>query len=154
MAYPYDLDYEATAKERSHKELKLKTNRSMWKLMVLSLFTLGFYAIAFFVPLSFDLDKVDPKRGRSKTMNFGVAYLLSFFTFSIVITVWHYHIAERVEEALDRRKINYNFGTTDFWTWYFFGTLFLVGPFIYFHKLCKAMNLLCQSYNEKPVLEE
>jgi hypothetical protein len=29
MAYPYDLDYEATAKEKARKEPELKTDRSM-----------------------------------------------------------------------------------------------------------------------------
>jgi hypothetical protein len=75
------------------------------------------------------------------------------FTFSIVLLVWHYHIAGRVNEALAKRKISYEFGTDSFWTWYFFGSLILIGPFVYFHKLCKAMNLLCAHYNEKPIIE-
>ena len=99
-------------------------------------------------------DKVDPKRERGKTMNYLVAYILSMFTFAIVMDIWHYHIAGRVEEALERRNIDYNFNTSDFWKWFLFGSLIFVGPFIYFHKLCTAMNLLCQSYNEKPILDE
>ncbi len=149
MAYNYPYD-----EEKKYQPPKLQTNRSMWKLIVLSILTLGLYSIAFFTPLSFDLDKVDPKRDREKTISFLAAYILSLFTFSIVLTFWHYHIAVRIEEALERRKIDYNFSTGDFWSWYFFGSFILVGPFIYFHKLCKAMNLLCQSYNEKPVLDE
>jgi hypothetical protein len=58
-----------------------------------------------------------------------------------------------VEEALEKRKIEYDFGTGDFWGWFLFGSFILVGPFVYFHKLYKAMNLLCASYNENPVLE-
>ena len=150
MAYKYPYDYE----EKKIETPKLQTNRSMWKLMILTWLTLGIYTIFFFIPLSFDLDKVDPKRERGKTMNFLAAYILSLFTFSIVMTVWHYHIAIRVEEALSRRNIDYDFGTGDFWKWFFFGSLILVGPFIYFHKLCTAMNLLCESYNEKPTLDE
>ena len=122
--------------------------------MILNILTLGIYSIFFFVPLSFDLDKVDPKREREKTMNFLLAYVLSIFTFSIVITIWHYHIASRIEEALSRRNIDYDFSTSDFWKWYLFGSLIIVGPFVYLNKLCNAMNLLCQSYNEKPVLDE
>ena len=146
--YPYDDD------EKRYQAPKLQTNRSLLKLVILSILTLGIYSIVFFYPLSLDLDKVDPKRDREKTMNYLVAYILSFFTVSIVITVWHYHIARRIEEALDYREIDYNFKAGDFWKWYFFGSLILVGPIIYFHKLCTAMNLLCKSYNEKPVLEK
>lgn len=149
MAYRYSYDEE----EKKYQEPKLVTNRNMWKLMILNILTLGIYSIFFFIPFSFDLDKVDPKREREKTMNFFVAYILSLFTFSIVITIWHYHIAKRVEEALAFRKIDYDFSTGDFWKWYFFGSFIIVGPFIYFHKLCSAMNLLCRSYNENPVIE-
>ncbi len=150
MAYKYPYDNE----EKQYQPPKLRTDRNMWKLIILSILTLGIYSIVFFIPLSFDLDKVDPMRERGKTLNFLAAYVLSLFTFSIVLLVWHYQIAARIEEALQRRKIDYEFTTGDFWKWYFFGSFILIGPFVYFHKLCKAMNLLCEDYNEKPVLDE
>ena len=150
MAYKYPYDEE----EKKYQPPKLQTNRNIWKFMILNILTLGIYGIVFFISLSFDLDKVDPKRERGKTMNYLVAYILSMFTFAIVMDIWHYHIAGRVEEALERRNIDYNFNTSDFWKWFLFGSLIFVGPFIYFHKLCTAMNLLCQSYNEKPILDE
>ncbi len=149
MAYRYPYDEE----ERERKPEKLRTDRSMWKYMILSVLTFGIYSILFFIPFSFDLDKIAPKSDRSRTVNYLWIYLLAFFTFGIVIYVWHYQIAGRVEEALEKRKIEYDFGTGDFWGWFLFGSLILVGPFVYFHKLCKAMNLLCASYNENPVLE-
>ena len=154
MPYPYSYDYEAQQKEKERKPAKLKTNRNMWKLMLFNVLTLGIYSIVFFIPLSYDLDKVDPKRERSKTMNYALAFLISLFTFSIVLTIWHYHIAQRIEDALARRNIDYDFSTSDFWGWYFFGSFILVGTFVYFHKLCKAMNLLCESYNENPSVSE
>ena len=150
MAYPYSYGYE----EKEIKPPKLKTDRSMWKLMILNILTLGIYGIIFFIPFSFDLDKIAPKRDRSKTMNYLVAYILSIFTFSFVLLIWYYQITCRVEEALAKRNIDYEFTTGTFWGWYFLGSFILVGPFVYFHKLCKAMNLLCESYNEKPVIEE
>ena len=150
MSYKYPYDEE----EKKYQPPKLPTNRSMWKLMILSILTLGIYNILFFIPFSFDLDKVDPKRHRGKTMSYLTAYIFSLFTFSIVIDIWHYHIAGRVEEALERRNIYYDFDRSDFWKWFLFGSLILIGPFVYFHKLCTAMNLLCESYNEKPFLNE
>jgi hypothetical protein len=41
----------------------------MWKLILLNVLTLGIYSIIFFIPFSFDLDKIAPKSDRSKTMN-------------------------------------------------------------------------------------
>lgn len=149
MPYPYSNDYE----EKQYVPPKLTTKRSMWKLMILGILTLGIYAIIFFIPFSFDLDKVAPKADRSKTMNYLFAHIFAIFTFSIVLIIWHYQIAQRVEEALKKRHISYDFGTGTFWSWYFFGSFIVVGPFIYFHRLCKAMNLLCEHYNETPVLE-
>lgn len=150
MAYKYAYDYE----EKPEKPPRLKTNRNMPKLMILNILTLGLYSILFFIPFSFDLDKIAPKRDRSKTMNFLLAYVLSLFTFAIVIDIWHYQIANRIEEALEKRNIDYEFGTGSFWGWFIFGSFILVGPFVYFHKLCKAMNLLCADYNENPVIAE
>ena len=116
MAYRYAYDDE----EKEYKQPKLQTNRSMWKLMFLSIVTLGIYSIFFFIPFSFDIDKVSPKDDHSKTMNFVFAYILSLFTFSIVLDFWHYEIAGRIEEALSNRNINYNFQTKDFWCWFVF----------------------------------
>ena len=145
----YSFDYD----EKKYEPPKLPTDRNMWKLMILNILTLGIYSIFFFLPLTKDLDKVDPPRGREKTMSFLTAYVISLFTFSIVMIVWHYLVAQRIEEALARRKIDYDFDTGDFWKWYFWGSFILVGPFVYFHKLCTAMNLLCQNYNENPVID-
>jgi len=146
MAYKYIYDNE----EKEYKAPKLQTNRSMWKLMLLTVLTLGIYPILFFIPFSFDLDKIAPKPDRSKTMNFLWAYLLSLFTMNIVMDVWLYHITARIQEGLEQREIDFEFGTKDFWLWFFFGSFILVGPFIYYHKMCKAMNLLCEHYNENP----
>ncbi len=122
--------------------------------MLFSILTLGVYSIVFFIPFSFDLDKIAPNPDRSKTPNFILVYILSLFTLSIALDFWLYHITDRIQDALSKRGIKYDFGTNTFWGWFFFGSLFLVGPFIYYHKLCKAMNLLCENYNENPVVTE
>ncbi len=149
MAYPYDLDYEAASKERAHKEPVLQTNRQMWKLMVFSYLTCGIYTILFFIPFSFDIDKVAPKRDGGKTFNYLFAFLLALVTGNIALWVWFYHITDRVEEALANRGIDYSLSMSDFWGWYVLGSFILVGPFVYFHKLCTAMNLLCEDFNTK-----
>ena len=147
MAYKYAYDCE----DDKYVPAKLTTDRSMWKLMLFNILTVGIYSIFFFLPFSFDIDKVAPNGDRSRTMNYLFAYVLSLFTFSIVLDIWHYQIAERVEDALLVRNIDYEFGKRDFWLWFILGSFILVGPFVYFHKLCTAMNLLCRDYNEKSI---
>ncbi len=150
MAYKYSYDEE----EVKFTPTPLKTDRNMWKLMILNILTLGLYSIFFFIPFSFDLDKISPRRDGARTMNYLWAYIFSLFTASIVLIFWHHEVASRVEEALVQRGIDCDFGTRTFWGWYFFGSFILVGPFIYFHKLCTAMNLLCADYNANPTAAE
>lgn len=81
-------------------------------------------------------------------MSYAVAYIASLLTFSIVLAIWFHGLSQRIEEALEERNISYEFRPSTFWGWYYFGSLIIVGPFIYFHKLCTAMNLLCEDYNK------
>jgi len=142
MAYKYAYD-----DEPKYIVPKKRTDRKMWKLMLFNILTLGFYSIFFFIPVSFDLDEIAPKRDRTKTMNYFLAYILAAFTFSIVLDVWFFCITARIDEALKARGVDYSFETKDFWLWFILGSLIIVGPFVYFHKMCKALNLLCENYN-------
>ena len=150
MSYRYPYDEE----NKEVKATKLSTNRSFWKFFFLNLITLGFYSIFFFSTIAYDLDKIDPRHDGSKTMSYLVAFLISYFTFGIVLCCWHYGAAKRVEEAMTRRNIPSNFGTGTFWGWFILGNLIGIGPFVYVYKLCRAMNQLCESYNENPVITE
>ena len=149
MAYKYPYDEE----EKRYTPPTLATNRSWWKLIVLNILTLGIYSIIFFIPLTFDLEKIHPSREREKMMNYLFAFILAYFTASIVLYAWMYQLASRVEDALSFRQVDYEFSTSDFWLWLVLGSLFLVGPWVYYHKLCSAMNLLCEIYNEKPQVD-
>ena len=84
MAYKYQYDSDTDA--RAYKPPRLRTNRSMWKLMLLNILTLGIYGIIFFIPFSFDLDKIAPRKDHGRTMNYLFAYIISLFTFSIVLS--------------------------------------------------------------------
>lgn len=148
MAYRYPYDEE----EKKYEAPKTLTNRRMWKLMLFGFLTLEIYNIIFFYRAAKDMNTVIPSRKRSPLMNYILALFFGLISASLALWAWHYQLADRVEEGLRDRKIRYDFETGDFWSWFFFGSLFLVGPYIYYHKLCKALNLLCQSYNENPEL--
>ena len=128
---------------------QLKTNRSMIKMILLSLITCGIYGLITYGQISEDVNLVCfPHDGR-KSMNF---YLLFFLvgpvTLEIATLVWMNNICERMGTELKRRQIDFSFGAKDFWGWGFFGSLILVGPFIFLHKFIKASNLLNENYNQ------
>ena len=66
----------------------------------------------------------------------------------IFMFVWFHQLSNRVGEEARMRGINSDFSATTFWLWYVLGSLIIVGPFIYVHKLCENMNALSANYNQ------
>ncbi len=128
---------------------KLKENRSFWKYIVFTVLTLGIYDIVFFLPFSFDIDKVASRHDGKKTVNYLIVWFVSIFTFSIAHAFWFFDVTNRVSSELQRREIEYKFSLSDFWLWYVLGGFFIVGQFVFIYKLIKAMNYLCKAYNEE-----
>lgn len=129
----------------------LKTNRGVFKFIILSAITFGIYGLVVMCSLSGSLNTVASKHDGRRTMNFIlVALIFSWLTFGIVPLVWYTRISSRIGDELVRRRLPYSFGGGTFWGWGIFGSLlFGIGPFIYMHKLFKSMNYLCKDYNEK-----
>lgn len=129
---------------------QLKTNRSLIKFILLSLITFGIYGLVVMSTVSSDINMIAGKYDGKKTMHYClVLFIFSWLTLGIVPLVWFSNISGRIGRELNRRGIAYPFGSGTYWGWGFFGTLIVVGPLIYYHRLFKAMNLLAQDYNVK-----
>ncbi len=128
---------------------KLNENRDFLKFLLLNIVTIGLYRIFYYIPFSFDLDKVATRHDGKKTMNYLFALIFALFTFSIVMVIWYYGVYTRIKEEIERRKIDFELKPSDFWGWYFFGSWIIVGPYIFERKLMHAMNLLCAEYNRE-----
>lgn len=127
---------------------QLKTNRSLLKFILLSLITFGIYGIVVMSNVSSDINTITSRYDGKKTMHYClVLFIFSWLTLGIVPLVWGHRLANRIGAELRRRGINYQFGAGTFWGWGILGTLIIVGPFIYSHKLLKSMNLLSADYN-------
>ena len=127
---------------------QLKTNRALWKIIVFSLITFGIYPIVVFSGISEAINTAASRYDGKKTMHFCLLiFLIAPITFGIGAIVWFHRISNRIGNELMRRRLPYSFGASDFWIWYFLLSIIIVGPFIYVHKLCKAMNLICADYN-------
>ena len=98
--------------------------------------------------VSNDINIVASRYDGKKTMH----YCLLFFvvapiTLGIASIVWYHKVSNRIGDEVKRRGINYKFSATDFWLWNVLGALIVVGPFIYIHKMFKAVNLMNENYN-------
>jgi len=128
--------------------LQLKTNRGLVKTILLSIITFGIYPLVLMSCISSDINTIASRYDGKKTMHFCLlVFVFSWLTFGIAPLVWYHRISARIGNELKRRGIGYSFGAGSFWGWNLLGLLIVVGPFVYIHKLCKAMNLLSENYN-------
>lgn len=127
---------------------KLKTNRGLLKYIIFTIITFGIYPLVMMSIISSDINLIASKYDGKKTMHYClVAFIFSWLTLGIVPIVWFHKLSARIGNELARRGIAYSFGAGSFWGWNVLGSLIVVGPFIYIHKLLKAMNLLGENYN-------
>ncbi len=128
--------------------MRLKDDRSIGKYILFTIITFGIYSIYYFSVISTDINYIASRYDGKNTMHYClVCFLLGPITFGIFMLVWFHQLSNRIGAELQRRGINYQFSASAFWLWYVVGSLIIVGPFVYVHKLSTAMNSLAQSYN-------
>ena len=128
----------------------LVTSRALWKVILFTIITLGFYSIFFYSHIRRDLNLICGNHNGDRTMSFWLLILIICpITLGIGMIVWFHKISARIGRELEVRQLSRSFGASDYWLWNVLGSLILVGPFIYVHKLCASMNALCEDYNKK-----
>ena len=127
---------------------KLKTNRGVIKYILLSMITFGIYGLVVMSTVSTDINIIAGRYDGKKTMHYClVFFLLGPITCGIFSIIWMHGISQRIGDAARARNVNTDFGAGTFWLWNVLGSMIVVGPFIYLHKLCTTMNAACESYN-------
>lgn len=127
---------------------KLKTNRGLLKLILLSLITFGIYGLVVWSSVSSDINTAASRYDGKKTMHYLLLlFIVSPLTLGIGAIVWNHRLAKRIGNELTRRGIGYHVGAGTFWGWGVLGSLICIGPFVYTHKLLKGMNLIAEHYN-------
>ncbi len=127
---------------------QLKTNRKLWKFILFSIITIGIYPIVFYSGISQNVNVVCSRYDGKKTMHYCLlCFLVGNITFGIGYLVWFSRISNRIGTELKRRGINYSFGAGKYWLWNVLLSCIVVGPYIYIHKLAKAVNLMNKDYN-------
>ena len=127
---------------------KLKNNRGLLKTILLGLITFGIYPIVVMSGISSDINTAASRYDGKKTMHYClIFFIFSWLTLGIAPIVWYHRLSSRIGYELQRRGIYYSFGAGSFWGWNVLGSLIVIGPLVYLHKLCKAMNLIATHYN-------
>lgn len=128
---------------------QLKTNKGLLKTILLSIITFGIYPLVVMSAVSNDINIAASRYDGKKTMHFCLlAFIVAPITFGIAGIVWYHKISNRIGGELRRRNIAYNFSATDYWLWNVLGSIIIVGPFIYLHKMFKSINLINANYNQ------
>ncbi|MBP3335965.1 MAG: DUF4234 domain-containing protein [Ruminiclostridium sp.] len=129
---------------------QLNTHRGLLKFILLGIITFGIYPLVFFSGISEDINLVASRFDGKKTMHFCLLFfLVGPITFGIADIVWFHRISSRLGNELTRRGIPYSFGAVDYWLWNVLGSLIIIGPLVYIHKIAKASVLIAQDYNAR-----
>lgn len=129
---------------------KLPIHRSLSKMILFGLLTLGIYNIVIVTKISREINIVASPHDGRKTMNaLWIIFLLCPLTGGLAAIFWINYLCERIGKELKRREIPYSFSEADFWLWNVLGALICVGPFVFVHKWMHAMNLMNADYNQK-----
>ena len=170
---PHYTEGTISSKNTRHVNLDKKNkkiypeNRSLLKLFALTFITLGVYQIFFYSKIGDQLNKTCLD-GKNTLPYYFIAIpavlldiILYFYfhsnysgtisnlIFLIPVLLWFFHLTGRVHNHLVVNEIDYNFTKKTFLMWYLLGALILIGPFVYVHKLCKAMNLISEKENNR-----
>lgn len=128
--------------------LQLPTRRGLAKMIFLPLLTLGIYGMVIWSRIVTELNIAASRYDGRRTMPYFAMSALAVPTLFIYPLIWTHGFCDRIGAELRRRNIPYEFGASTFWLWNVLGSLIVVGPFIYLHKLMKAMNLINADFNE------
>ena len=128
---------------------QLKTNKGLLKTILLSLVTFGIYPLVVMSSVSNDINIVASRYDGKRTMHYCLlTFVIIPLTLGIAGIVWYHKISDRIGAELNRRGIDYSFSAADYWLWSVLGSLIIVGPFVYLHKMFKAVNLMNAHYNQ------
>jgi hypothetical protein len=125
----------------------LPTNRSLGKVILLTIVTFGIYALVLMHQMINEINLTAAGDGK-KTQGIIVMVLLTIVTAGIYGIIWEIGFLGRAEAEGQRRNAPDKIGFKEF---LIFGVLLswtIVGPIIYTSKLLKAFNAINASYNQ------
>lgn len=143
---PYQMPVSDARAER-RPVAQFPTNRGLFKMIFLGLITFGIYNIVVMDKIVTELNIAASRYDGRRTMPYFSMTMLSPITLFIYPLAWIHGLCDRIGDELRRRGIEYKFSAGTYWLWCWLGSLIIVGPLVYTHKLMKAMNLINEDFN-------
>ena len=128
--------------------IQLPTGRTWWKMLLLGLVTFGIYPLVIYSKIVTELNIAASRYDGQRTVPYFAMYFLAGVTFGIYPIVWMHTISNRIGAEVVRRGYDCKFSASDYWLWGVLGSLILVGPFVFMHKMLTAMNLINEDFNQ------
>lgn len=122
-------------------------NRSLLKLVLLSLVTCGIYSWIFIYQLANDVNIICDGDGQT-TSGLAKYMIFSILTCGIYALVWQYKLGNRLCANAARYGMTFQENGTTVLMWQLFGALLCgIGPFIAMNIIIKNTNYLAAQYN-------
>ena len=112
------VDFQETAFAGTPK-LLLPVKRSLLKMILFGILTLGIYPLVIWSRLAGEVNLVASRYDGERSMSFFGMVMLSPLTLGIHSLVWMNKLCRRIGSELQRRGIDYLFSARDFWIWAF-----------------------------------
>ncbi|MBR2208113.1 MAG: DUF4234 domain-containing protein [Synergistaceae bacterium] len=128
----------------------MKEDRSLLVLILLSIFTLGIYALFFWHGYARDMNIVCAGDGR-KTRGIIAQVVFTIFTLGIYNLIWIYGAGDRIFFNCTKKNIPNTVSGGNLLLWYILGSFIVIGPFIGAYKLISGLNQLCIDYNQRAI---
>ena len=110
------FDFEKQPKAQPPR-IQLPTRRSLAKMLIFSILTLGIYPIVIWSRLVTEVNITTSRYDGKRTLSFFGMLMLSSVTLGILPIVWLHRLCNRIGDELERRDLDFRFGARDFWLW-------------------------------------
>lgn len=124
----------------------IQEDRRLWKLILLTIPTLGIYNIVFWYRFTKDLNEMNTDEKPLK--NYILVIFLSIITLGIYRWVWFFWLADRVQMTGAELGIKIKPGPSITLIWKLFGSFILIGPFVANYLVIRNMNKVARQYNK------
>lgn len=124
----------------------IQEDRRLWKLILLTIPTLGIYNIVFWYRFTKDLNEMNTDEKPLK--NYILVIFLSVITLGIYRWVWFFWLSDRVQMTGAELGIKIKPGPSITLIWKLFGSFILIGPFVANYLVIRNMNRVARQYNK------
>ncbi len=125
---------------------KLKTNRGLFKTILLTIVTFGIYQLYLRHAWAKETNIACNGDGK-KTTGLLLLWLFGVLTLGIYVIVWHWKFAERTKAFLEANGKSARISGVGFFLWTWLGSMIIVGPMIALYKLIHQANAVNEIYN-------